>query len=135
MIKASGYAAQSAKSPLSLFHFERRDPIPNDVHIEILYCGICHSDVHQVRSEWEGTVYPCIPGHEIVGRVARVGKDVKKFKEGDLAGVGCMVDSCQHCPSCAEGLEQRGEGGLEVGSNGQALPVGGSLIQQQQLFD
>ena len=74
--------------------------------IDILYCGVCHSDLHQVSNEWRNTIYPCVPGHEIVGRVTKVGKDVNKFKEGDLAAVGCMVDSCRTCPSCTRGLEQ-----------------------------
>jgi len=106
MLKTKGFAAQSPTSLMSLFSFERRDPGPTDVHIEILYCGVCHSDLHQARGEWEGTVYPCIPGHEIVGRVVAVGKDVKKFKPGDRAGVGCMVNSCRTCPSCKANLEQ-----------------------------
>jgi uncharacterized zinc-type alcohol dehydrogenase-like protein len=106
MQKAHGYAAHDPKSPLGPFRFERRDPGPQDVQIEILYCGVCHSDVHQVRNEWGNTMFPIVPGHEIVGRVVQVGGDVKKFKAGDLAGVGCMVDSCGSCPECAEGLEQ-----------------------------
>jgi uncharacterized zinc-type alcohol dehydrogenase-like protein len=106
MLKTAGYAATSPTSPLALFRFERRDPRPNDVHIDILYCGICHTDIHKARNEWGGVTYPCVPGHEIVGRVVRAGKQVKKFKEGDLAGVGCMVDSCRTCPSCKKGLEQ-----------------------------
>lgn len=105
-MKAFGYAAKSATSPLNLFPFERREPGPRDVEIDILYCGVCHSDVHTARDEWGGTVFPVVPGHEIVGRVTRVGSDVTKFKEGDLAGVGCMVDSCRNCISCDEGLEQ-----------------------------
>ncbi|HZH53002.1 MAG TPA: NAD(P)-dependent alcohol dehydrogenase [Microvirga sp.] len=105
-MKAFGYAAKSATSPLNLYQFERREPGPRDVQIEILYCGVCHSDVHTARDEWGGAVYPVVPGHEIVGRVTRVGSDVTKFKEGDLAGVGCMVDSCRRCFSCDEGLEQ-----------------------------
>ena len=101
------YAAHSANSPLQPFSFARRDPTPNDVKIDILFCGVCHSDLHTARDEWGGTTtYPCVPGHEIVGRVVKVGRDVKKFKEGDLAAVGCMVDSCKTCPSCEENLEQ-----------------------------
>ena len=111
MIKTQGYAAQSATPPLAPYSFERREPGPHDVQIEILYCGVCHSDLHTVRSEWPGTVYPMVPGHEIVGRVAKVGDQVTKFKAGDLAAVGCLVDSCQHCGSCAEGLEQYCENG------------------------
>ena len=106
MIKTLGYAAQSATTPLDLFHFERREPGPRDVQIEILYCGVCHSDLHIARNEWHNTVYPVVPGHEIVGRVTQVGGEVKTFKAGDLAGVGCMVDACGTCPDCREGLEQ-----------------------------
>lgn len=117
MPQAQGYAAQSAETPLAPFSFERRDLRPNDVAIDILYCGVCHSDLHTVRSEWPGTVYPCVPGHEIVGRVTAVGPEVTKFKEGDLAAVGCLVDSCQHCPSCDEGLEQYCEKGFTATYN------------------
>ncbi len=106
MIKTLGYAAQSATTPLDLFHFERREPGPRDVQIEILYCGVCHSDLHMVRNEWQGAVYPVVPGHEIVGRVTQVGAEVQGFAPGDLAGVGCLVDSCRTCPDCQEGLEQ-----------------------------
>ena len=111
MIKTQGYAAQSPTSPLAPISFDRRDPGPKDVQIQILYCGVCHSDLHTARGEWPGVVYPVVPGHEIVGRVTGVGADVKKFKEGDMAAVGCLVDSCRHCPSCAEGLEQYCENG------------------------
>lgn len=111
MIASIGYAAQVAKVPLAPFKFERRDPRPDDVVIEILYCGVCHSDVHQARAEWGGGIFPMVPGHEIVGRVTRVGSAAKKFKEGDLAGVGCLVDSCGSCGSCGEGLEQYCEKG------------------------
>ena len=103
------YAARSANSDLAPASIQRRTPRPQDVQIEILYCGVCHSDLHQVRDEWNSvmpTVYPCVPGHEIVGRVTRVGSAVRKFKEGDLAAVGCMVGSCGNCESCREGLEQ-----------------------------
>lgn len=106
MIKAIGYAAHSPTTSLGPFHFERRAPGPHDVQIEILYCGVCHSDLHTVRSEWENTVYPVVPGHEIVGRVTAVGDEVQTFKAGDLAAVGCMVDSCRTCPDCRENLEQ-----------------------------
>jgi alcohol dehydrogenase (NADP+) len=105
MSKAHAYAAFNAKEPLGAFELERREVGPTDVQIEILYCGVCHSDLHTARSEWEGTVYPCVPGHEIVGKVTKVGDKVSGFKEGDLAGVGCMVDSCRTCPSCQEGNE------------------------------
>ncbi len=100
------YAAHSASSPLAPFSFDRRDPKPADVQIDILFCGVCHSDLHTVRDEWGGTTYPCVPGHEIVGRVTKVGSDVKKFKQGDLAAVGCLVDSDRTCPNCKEGFEQ-----------------------------
>ena len=109
MYKAKAYSAASATSPLASTTIERRDPTESDVQMEILFCGICHSDLHQVRNEWSGvmpTVYPCVPGHEIVGRVTNVGSAVKKFKVGDLGAVGCMVDSDRTCPECKEGLEQ-----------------------------
>ena len=106
MIKTFGYAAQTATAPLDAFAFERREPGPGDVQIEILYCGVCHSDLHTARNEWKNTVYPVVPGHEIVGRVTQVGRAVTAFQAGDLAGVGCMVDSCGACPDCQEGLEQ-----------------------------
>jgi uncharacterized zinc-type alcohol dehydrogenase-like protein len=106
MIHAHGYAAHDATSPLVPFQFDRRDPGPHDVHIEIQFCGICHSDLHQARNDWEGSLYPMVPGHEIVGRVAAVGAEVKKFKVGDLAGVGCMIDSCRTCGPCKRDLEQ-----------------------------
>ena len=109
MFQAKAYGAASAKSPLASTRIPRREPAEHDVQIEILFCGICHSDLHQVRNEWSGfmpTVYPCVPGHEIVGRVAKVGAGVKKLKAGDLAAVGCLVDSDRTCPSCKSGEEQ-----------------------------
>ena len=109
MYNAKAYSAGSATSPLASTTIARRDPTEKDVQIEILFCGICHSDLHQVRNEWSGvmpTVYPCVPGHEIVGRVTKVGPEVTKFKVGDLAAVGCMVDSDGTCKECKEGLEQ-----------------------------
>ena len=118
MLPSKGYAAQSATSPLAPFVFDRRDPGPADVQIDIVYCGVCHSDLHTARGEWPGTRYPCVPGHEIVGRVARVGVRVSKFAVGDLVGVGCMVDSCRRCASCAEGLEQYCENGFTGTYNG-----------------
>jgi uncharacterized zinc-type alcohol dehydrogenase-like protein len=118
VLPSKGYAAQSATTPLSPFSFERRDPGPADVQIDILFCGVCHSDLHTARSEWPGTRYPCVPGHEIVGRVARVGGQVSKFRMGDLVGVGCLVDSCRTCASCAEGLEQYCENGFTGTYNG-----------------
>lgn len=106
MIKVRGYSARSSQSPLAPFNFERRDPGPLDVQVEILYCGICHSDLHQCRNDWGNSLYPMVPGHEIVGRVVRVGAQVEKLKAGDFAGVGCMVDSCRQCSACKEDLEQ-----------------------------
>ena len=111
---AHAYAAQSAETPLAPFAFERRAPVPGDVAIEILFCGVCHSDLHTVRGEWPGVTYPCVPGHEIVGRVSAVGADVAGFKAGDRVAVGCLVDSCQHCDPCKRGLEQY----CEVGPTG-----------------
>jgi uncharacterized zinc-type alcohol dehydrogenase-like protein len=109
MYQTKAYAASGATSPLASATIPRRDPLPHDVRIEILYCGICHSDLHLVRNEWSAVmpaVYPCVPGHEIVGRVSSVGASVTKFKPGDLAAVGCLVDSDRTCPECAAGLEQ-----------------------------
>ncbi len=100
------YAAQSATEPLGPFEVERRAPLPTDVAIDILFCGVCHSDLHQARNDWKGTTYPIVPGHEIVGRVSAVGAAVTKFRAGDLVAVGCLVDSCRTCASCARGLEQ-----------------------------
>ncbi|UJR85263.1 NAD(P)-dependent alcohol dehydrogenase [Sandaracinus amylolyticus] len=105
-MSTKAYAARSSSSPLAPFTIERRSLGPSDVEITILHCGVCHSDLHQARNEWSNTIYPCVPGHEIVGRVAHVGKDVTRFAEGDLAAVGCMVDSCRKCASCERGLEQ-----------------------------
>lgn len=99
------YGAHAGERPLEPLSIERREPGPHDIQIEISYCGVCHSDVHQVRSEWAGTLYPCVPGHEIVGRVSAVGEHVSGFGVGDLVGVGCIVDSCRHCDECADGLE------------------------------
>lgn len=106
MPETRGYAAFDPKSPLRPFSFTRREPGPRDVEIDTLYCGICHSDLHQVRDEWGGSRYPMVPGHEIVGRATRVGAEVEKVQEGDIVGVGCMVDSCRTCSPCEEGLEQ-----------------------------
>jgi uncharacterized zinc-type alcohol dehydrogenase-like protein len=106
MASVKAYAAQSETSPLADWTIERRQPKPHDVQIEILYCGVCHSDLHTVRNEWGGTKYPVVPGHEIVGKVSAVGDKVTKFKVGDLAGIGCLVDSCGDCDNCKEGLEQ-----------------------------
>jgi uncharacterized zinc-type alcohol dehydrogenase-like protein len=104
--KTKAYAAQSAASPLAPFEISRREVGDRDVLIEIAYCGVCHSDIHQARDEWGGSIFPMVPGHEIVGRVARVGSQVKDFKAGDLAGVGCMVDSCHACERCRRDIEQ-----------------------------
>lgn len=106
MLKTQGYAAYDAHTPLSSYEFERRDPGPHDVLIEILYCGVCHTDLHQARDEWGSTVFPIVPGHEIVGRVVSTGTGAKKFQQGDLVGVGCLVDSCRRCPECEANLEQ-----------------------------
>jgi len=115
---AKAYVAHSAKAPLEPWEFERRDLNPHDVQFDILYCGVCHSDLHQVRAEWGGEVFPMVPGHEIVGRVVAVGSDVSKFKIGDLAGTGCLVDSCRECNSCQHGMEQFCENGPSFTYNG-----------------
>ncbi len=125
---AKAYSARSTTSALAPDSIQRREPRPQDVQIEILYCGVCHSDLHQVRNEWVDfmpTVYPCVPGHEIVGRVVKVGSAVKKFKEGDIAAVGCMVDSCGVCPSCREGSEQFCDGPATFTYNSEDKQIGG----------
>ncbi len=101
MLQTKGYATQAADAKLEPFKFERREVGADDILIEIQFCGVCHSDIHQARNEWGNSLYPMVPGHEIVGRVAKVGADVTKFKEGDFAGVGCFVDSCGECENCA----------------------------------
>ena len=113
-MKVRGYAAQTADSPLSSWEFERRSPGEKDVRIQIAHCGICHSDIHFARDEWQFTTYPCVPGHEIVGRVSEVGSGVTRYREGDLVGVGCFVDSCRICGSCEEGLENYCETGVRM---------------------
>jgi uncharacterized zinc-type alcohol dehydrogenase-like protein len=118
MLPTRGYATKGPSSRLEPFNFERREPGPHDVLIEILYCGICHSDIHQARDEWGGAMFPMVPGHEIVGRVTRVGALVNRFTIGDLAGVGCLVDSCRGCASCKAGLEQYCEGHVAWTYNG-----------------
>ena len=118
MFKTRGYAVHDALSPLVPFEFDRRDTGPGDVRIAILYCGICHSDLHQARNHWGNSHYPMVPGHEIVGRVIEVGSSVTRFKVGDHAGVGCMVDSCRKCAACGEGLEQFCERGPSYTYNG-----------------
>jgi len=125
---SKAFAARSATSGLGSVTVQRRAPRAQDVQIEILYCGVCHSDLHQVRDEWHSvmpTVYPCVPGHEIVGRVVKVGSAVNKFREGDIAAVGCMVDSCRKCPSCLAGEEQYCENGIVLTYNGQDKILGG----------
>jgi uncharacterized zinc-type alcohol dehydrogenase-like protein len=116
--QASAYAAASAGAPLAPFSLERRAPRPDDVAIDVLFCGVCHSDLHQVKDEWGGAIFPMVPGHEIVGRVTAVGASVKKVKVGDLAGVGCMVDSCKQCAQCKAGFEQFCEKGAAMTYNG-----------------
>src|SRR5437660_1570887 len=125
MYSTKGYATHGADEPLKPFSFERRDPTPRDVQIEILFCGICHSDLHIARNEWGGTIYPCVPGHEIVGRVVAAGREVRKFKEGDLAAVGCMVDSDRTCHNCQAGLEQFCETGATFTYNSKDPHTGG----------
>lgn len=121
-----GYGTHSARTPLAPFEFQRRAPGPKDVQIEILFCGVCHSDLHQVRNEWQGTTFPIVPGHEIVGRVVQVGKDVTRYKAGDLAAVGCMVDSCRTCPDCRQGLEQYCQGAATFTYNSPDPILGGT---------
>ncbi|GGD50742.1 NAD(P)-dependent alcohol dehydrogenase [Pseudoxanthomonas indica] len=118
MSHAHGYAALSGDQALAPFSFERREPGPNDVKIEILYCGVCHSDLHTARNEWNNTLFPSVPGHEIVGRVSAVGSAVTGFKVGQMAGVGCIVDSCRTCASCSDGEEQYCENGFTGTYNG-----------------
>lgn len=117
MTQAIGYAASAADAPLAPFHFERRDLRPNDVAIDILFCGVCHSDLHTARNEWHNSRYPVLPGHEIVGRVSAVGPTVTTYREGDLVAVGCMVDSCRECPPCLDGEEQHCERGATLTYN------------------
>ena len=112
MIPVNSYAAMSSNTPLEAYNFERRAVGPDDVQIDILFCGVCHSDLHQVKNEWGGSQYPMVPGHEIVGKVLSVGTNVTKFKVGDLAGVGVMVDSCKTCKTCTQDLEQYCEEGF-----------------------
>jgi uncharacterized zinc-type alcohol dehydrogenase-like protein len=119
------WGADSATSPLAPLSIKRREPLPDDVAIDILYCGVCHSDLHQVRNEWHNSIYPVVPGHEIVGRVTGTGSAVTKFKAGDLAAVGCMVDSCRTCPSCRRGLEQYCESFPTFTYNGPDKHLGG----------
>ena len=124
----TAYGAYAADKPLEPIQIERRAPGAHDVAIDIAYCGVCHSDLHQVRSEWAGTIYPCVPGHEIVGRVSAVGDHVSRVQVGDLVGVGCMVDSCQHCAACDEGLEQYCENGFVGTYNGPTADAPGHTL-------
>lgn len=126
VVKAYGaYAADKALEPIDI---ARREPGPHDVEIDIAFCGVCHSDLHQVRSEWDGTLYPCVPGHEIVGHVTAVGSAVTKFQAGDTVGVGCLVDSCQRCASCADGLEQYCENGFVATYNSPTADAPGHTL-------
>jgi len=129
-IKTTGYGASGARSPLGPIEVERREPGPRDVVIEISHCGVCHSDIHQARDEWHNTVWPCVPGHELVGRVTHAGEHVTKFAQGDLVGVGCMVDSCRQCRSCRAGEEQYCEGphGFLATYNGPFKPDGSNTF-------
>ncbi len=128
MIDTKAYAVQSPEDRFAPFSLERRDPRPNDVVIAIRFCGVCHSDLHTARGEWAGTRYPCVPGHEIVGEVLAVGEAVTRFKEGDLVGVGCMVDSCLSCASCRDGFEQYCERFFTGTYNGPAQEDGGNTF-------
>ena len=125
MSNAKVYSTSSATSPLALASIQRREPTPHDVQIQILFCGVCHTDLHISRNDWRGTTYPCVPGHEIVGRVTKVGDHVKKFKIGDTVGVGCMVDSCRECTNCKEGFEQFCEKGAIFTYNAPDKYLGG----------
>ena len=133
-MKVLGFAAQSASAALAPYHFERRDPRPDDVEIEILYCGVCHSDLHMARNDWGWSFYPIVPGHEIIGRVVSVGAAVTRFNVGEHVGIGCMVDSCQHCSPCVQGLEQYCEQGhtLTYGSKDRidGLPTYGGYSEK-----
>ncbi|MBJ6723358.1 NAD(P)-dependent alcohol dehydrogenase [Geomesophilobacter sediminis] len=117
MLKTAAYAAASPNAPLAPYRIERREPGPHDVLIDILYCGICHSDIHQVRDEWGGSLFPMVPGHEIVGTVARAGAGVSRWKVGDTVGIGCFIDSCRECAACREGEEQFCERGMNATYN------------------
>jgi uncharacterized zinc-type alcohol dehydrogenase-like protein len=117
-LKTPAYAAPSAKAALAPWSIERREPGPHDVLIDILYCGVCHSDIHQARDEWGGSIFPMVPGHEIIGPVAKVGGQVKKWKPGHIVGVGCFVDSCRRCEACRAGEEQYCEPGMTLTYNG-----------------
>src|SRR5688572_33303117 len=126
MIPVKAYAAQSPTSALAPYDLERRDLRPHDILVDILYSGVCHSDLHQARDEWGGSMFPMVPGHEIIGRVKQVGAEVTRFTVGDLVGVGCMVDSCRHCADCREGLEQFCQNALTLTYNSPDPILGGS---------
>lgn len=134
MLKIAAFGVQNQTSPVAPMSIERREPLEHDVLIDILYCGICHSDIHQARNEWGGgSLYPMVPGHEIIGRVSRTGSKVGKFKTGDLVGVGCFVDSCRQCASCREGVEQYCDNGMVATYNGrdkQGAPTFGGYSEQ-----
>jgi alcohol dehydrogenase (NADP+) len=117
-LETPAYAAQDAKSALAPWTIDRREPGSHDVLIDIVYCGVCHSDIHQARDEWGGSIFPMVPGHEIVGKVVKVGADVKNWKTGDIVGIGCFVDSCRDCDPCREGEEQYCENGMTLTYNG-----------------
>ena len=121
MILVKGFAASSPTSPLAPYNFERRELREHDVLVDILFSGVCHSDLHQVRDEWGGSIYPMVPGHEIVGKVVRVGDDVRKFKVDDTVGVGVMIDSCRQCKPCTEFMEQYCAEGMPAHNNGAVL--------------
>jgi uncharacterized zinc-type alcohol dehydrogenase-like protein len=125
MLTCTGFAATSAGEPLAPFSFNRRDVGETDIQIKIAFCGVCHSDLHTARNEWKNSVFPCVPGHEIVGHVTAVGAGVSGFKTGDIVGVGCMVDSCRTCPSCIEGLEQYCDKGFTGTYNAPEKAIGG----------
>ena len=133
MLPTKGYATVQAGQSLEPFNFERRSPAPNEVLIQIRYCGVCHSDIHQARDEWGGSIFPMVPGHEIVGSVTQIGSAVTKFQEGDTVGVGCFVDSCRTCTSCTQGLEQYCDKGMILTYNGhdkQGEPTYGGYSNQ-----
>ncbi len=125
MTSVNAYAARDAHSPLAPITIKRRDLGPHDVQLDILYCGVCHSDLHQARNEWKNTIFPCVPGHEIVGRVVKTGSSATKFREGELAAIGCLVDSCRTCPSCEDGEEQFCTQGPIFTYNGPDAATGG----------
>ncbi|MFL6733235.1 MAG: NAD(P)-dependent alcohol dehydrogenase [Sphingomicrobium sp.] len=127
-MQTQAYGAYAADKPFEPITIDRREPGPKDVQIDIAFCGVCHSDLHTVRSEWAGTLYPCVPGHEIVGHVSAVGDEVSRFAVGDTVGVGCLVDSCQHCSSCSEGLEQYCENGFVGTYNGPTADAPGHTL-------